>query len=168
MSDFFFSQNGKTQWIGRRYRLEATLSKFTGLIGQVTFSSKEYFDLIDIKAAKTPKKKSPCHRCADPSLPLTGESLPVPAQTRKVKSELLREVRGRVGELESSLNVGFQYKDPVKDFDRSSVKGVVAKLFSVADISNATALEVHSFSAPSPRLDLRDLYPDHGWLVWNG
>ena len=65
-------------------------------------------------------------------------------QIKKVKSELVRGVRTEVGELESSLNAGFEYKDPVKDFDRSSVKGMVAKLFSVADISNATALEVHS------------------------
>lgn len=79
-------------------------------------------------------------------------------QTKKVKSELVRELRTKFGELESNLNVGFQYKDPVKDFDRSSVKGMVAKLFSVADISNATALEVNLVYKSCAK----------AWLVWGG
>ena len=36
----------------------------------------------------------------------------------------------------------FQYRDPERGFDRSSVKGVVAKLVHVKDAANATALEV--------------------------
>ena len=36
----------------------------------------------------------------------------------------------------------FQYRDPERGFDRSSVKGVVAKLVRVKDPANATALEV--------------------------
>ncbi|TKY68122.1 Structural maintenance of chromosomes protein 2-1 [Spatholobus suberectus] len=39
-------------------------------------------------------------------------------------------------------NVDFTYHDPVKNFDRSKVKGVVAKLFKVKDRSTMTALEV--------------------------
>ena len=36
----------------------------------------------------------------------------------------------------------FQYRDPERGFDRSSVKGVVAKLVRVKDPADATALEV--------------------------
>lgn len=39
-------------------------------------------------------------------------------------------------------NVDFSYRDPVKNFDRSKVKGVVAKLIKVKDSSTMTALEV--------------------------
>ncbi|KAL2326443.1 hypothetical protein Fmac_025501 [Flemingia macrophylla] len=39
-------------------------------------------------------------------------------------------------------NVEFTYRDPVKNFDRSKVKGVVAKLIKVKDRSTMTALEV--------------------------
>lgn len=41
-------------------------------------------------------------------------------------------------------NVDFTYRDPVKNFDRSKVKGVVAKLIKVRDRSTVTALEVDS------------------------
>jgi len=36
----------------------------------------------------------------------------------------------------------FQYRDPERGFDRSSVKGVIAKLVRVQDPTNTTALEV--------------------------
>jgi len=39
-------------------------------------------------------------------------------------------------------NVEFSYHDPVKNFDKSKVKGVVAKLIKVKDRSTVTALEV--------------------------
>ena len=39
-------------------------------------------------------------------------------------------------------NVDFTYRDPVKNFDRSKVKGVVATLITVKDSSTMTALEV--------------------------
>ena len=38
--------------------------------------------------------------------------------------------------------IDFQYRDPERGFDRSRVKGVVAKLVRVADPSTSTALEV--------------------------
>ncbi len=41
-----------------------------------------------------------------------------------------------------SANVEFTYRDPMKNFDRSKVKGVVAKLMNVKDSSTMTALEV--------------------------
>uniref|UniRef100_A0A8C1PKM3 Structural maintenance of chromosomes 2 n=1 Tax=Cyprinus carpio TaxID=7962 RepID=A0A8C1PKM3_CYPCA len=39
-------------------------------------------------------------------------------------------------------NLRFEYMDPEKNWDRSKVKGLVANLFTVTDVSNATALEV--------------------------
>uniref|UniRef100_A0AAR2M4M2 Structural maintenance of chromosomes protein n=1 Tax=Pygocentrus nattereri TaxID=42514 RepID=A0AAR2M4M2_PYGNA len=39
-------------------------------------------------------------------------------------------------------NLRFEYKDPERNWDRSKVKGLVANLFTVTDVSNATALEV--------------------------
>ncbi|KAI4883401.1 hypothetical protein NFI96_032452 [Prochilodus magdalenae] len=39
-------------------------------------------------------------------------------------------------------NLRFEYKDPEKNWDRTKVKGLVANLFSVTDVCNATALEV--------------------------
>ncbi|KAF9595784.1 hypothetical protein IFM89_004186 [Coptis chinensis] len=57
----------------------------------------------------------------------------------KVVEKLTDEVRSLSGELR---NVKFRYRDPVDNFDRSKVKGVVAKLIKVKDSSTTTALEV--------------------------
>lgn len=57
--------------------------------------------------------------------------------------KLKDETRNLSAEL---ANVEFKYRDPVKNFDRSKVKGVVAKLIKVKDSSTMTALEVsHAF-----------------------
>lgn len=53
----------------------------------------------------------------------------------------LRDVVERLSaQLEGRL--AFSYSDPVRGFDRSKVKGLVAKLVTVQDKENATALEV--------------------------
>uniref|UniRef100_A0AAY4CY47 Structural maintenance of chromosomes protein n=1 Tax=Denticeps clupeoides TaxID=299321 RepID=A0AAY4CY47_9TELE len=39
-------------------------------------------------------------------------------------------------------NLRFDYRDPERGWDRNKVKGLVANLFTVTDVSNATALEV--------------------------
>ncbi|XP_063770742.1 structural maintenance of chromosomes protein 2 [Pseudophryne corroboree] len=62
------------------------------------------------------------------------------------RRELSRNV-GRLRETYESLmarysNLHFEYKDPEKNWDRKHVKGLVASLISVKDISTATALEV--------------------------
>jgi structural maintenance of chromosome 2 len=65
-----------------------------------------------------------------------------------VRSALLatvQELKDKVRILSGQLaNVHFSYHDPVKNFDRSKVKGVLAKLVQVKDSSTATALEVVS------------------------
>jgi structural maintenance of chromosome 2 len=54
------------------------------------------------------------------------------------------ELTGRVNTLEAQLKgrLDFQYSDPVLGFDRSKVKGLVAKLIKVKDSKHAVALEV--------------------------
>lgn len=54
---------------------------------------------------------------------------------QKLKDEM-RNLSGHLG------NVDFSYRDPVNNFDRSKVKGVVAKLIKLKDSSTMTALEV--------------------------
>ena len=50
------------------------------------------------------------------------------------------KVRGLSAQL---ANAQFSYRDPVRNFDRSKVKGVVAKLIKVKDRNSMTALEVN-------------------------
>ena len=38
--------------------------------------------------------------------------------------------------------LALDYRDPEKDFNRRTVRGVVGKLFSLKDVNTATALEV--------------------------
>eukprot|EP00976_Prorocentrum_cordatum_P112168 1195489-Prorocentrum_minimum.AAC.11 len=55
----------------------------------------------------------------------------------------VRECREEVDQLSSQCSrVRFDYRDPEKDFDRSRVKGVVAKLIRVQNPNTTTALEV--------------------------
>lgn len=55
----------------------------------------------------------------------------------------MQKLKDEIRNLSAYLsNVEFSYLDPVKNFDRSKVKGVVAKLIKVKDRSTVTALEV--------------------------
>ena len=57
--------------------------------------------------------------------------------------ELVQKLKDEIRDLSAQLsNVQFSYCDPVKNFDRSKVKGVVAKLIKVKNSSTMTALEV--------------------------
>lgn len=56
---------------------------------------------------------------------------------------MVQNLKDEIRILSSQLaNVDFTYNDPMKNFDRSTVKGVVAKLIKVKDSSAMTALEV--------------------------
>ena len=56
---------------------------------------------------------------------------------------MVQKLKDKVRALSGELgNVNFSYQDPVKKFDRSKVKGVVARLIKIKDSSTATALEV--------------------------
>ncbi|KAG4190619.1 hypothetical protein ERO13_A07G041900v2 [Gossypium hirsutum] len=60
-----------------------------------------------------------------------------------IKLDLIQKLNDTVQDLSAQLaNVQFTYCDPVKNFDRSKVKGVVVKLIKVKDSSAMAALEV--------------------------
>ncbi|KAG2593637.1 hypothetical protein PVAP13_5NG012544 [Panicum virgatum] len=62
---------------------------------------------------------------------------------RSTELEMVRNLKDRVRKLSGELaNVHFSYRDPERNFDRSKVKGVVARLIRIKDSSAATALEV--------------------------
>ncbi|KAL6840020.1 hypothetical protein ACP4OV_029830 [Aristida adscensionis] len=62
---------------------------------------------------------------------------------RSAELEVIQKLKDKVRELSGELaNVDFRYRDPVSNFDRSKVKGVVARLIKMKDSSHATALEV--------------------------
>ncbi|URD77883.1 structural maintenance of chromosomes protein [Musa troglodytarum] len=62
---------------------------------------------------------------------------------RSATLEMIQKLKDEVRVLSGKLaNVQFTYRDPIKNFDRSKVKGVVAKLIKVKDASTMTALEV--------------------------
>ncbi|KAF7053604.1 hypothetical protein CFC21_061487 [Triticum aestivum] len=62
---------------------------------------------------------------------------------RSTEVEVVQKLKDKVRALSGELgNVNFSYQDPVKKFDRSKVKGVVARLIKIKDSSTATALEV--------------------------
>ncbi|KAL8096018.1 structural maintenance of chromosomes protein 2-1-like [Apium graveolens] len=62
---------------------------------------------------------------------------------RMAELEIVQKLKDEIRMLTSRLgNVDFQYRDPARNFDRSKVKGVVAKLIKVKDSSAMTALEV--------------------------
>lgn len=55
----------------------------------------------------------------------------------------MQKLEKKAHEISSGLGgIGFNYRDPEKNFDRSRVKGVVAKLIRVKDSSAVVALEV--------------------------
>nr|XP_007133812.1 hypothetical protein PHAVU_011G211100g [Phaseolus vulgaris]ESW05806.1 hypothetical protein PHAVU_011G211100g [Phaseolus vulgaris] len=62
---------------------------------------------------------------------------------RMTEMDCVQKWKDEIRNLSAYLaNVEFTYRDPVNNFDRSKVKGVVAKLIKVKDRSTMTALEV--------------------------
>ncbi|KAF5457688.1 hypothetical protein F2P56_021772 [Juglans regia] len=62
---------------------------------------------------------------------------------RASELERVQKLKDEIRNLSAQLaNFDFSYRDPVKNFDRSKVKGVIAKLIKVKDSSTMTALEV--------------------------
>lgn len=69
--------------------------------------------------------------------------LQIALQDRTTEIEMVQKLKDEIRVLSAQLaNVDFTYRDPVKNFNRSTVKGVVAKLIKVKDGSTMTALEV--------------------------
>ncbi|CAI9097454.1 OLC1v1033885C1 [Oldenlandia corymbosa var. corymbosa] len=77
------------------------------------------------------------------SLPYKEGEMEALQKDRAAELEIVQQLKDEVRILSSQLaNVDFTYKDPTENFDRTKVKGVVAKLIKVKDSSTMTALEV--------------------------
>ncbi|XP_057995612.1 structural maintenance of chromosomes protein 2-1-like isoform X2 [Hevea brasiliensis] len=77
------------------------------------------------------------------SLPYIEGEMEVLQKDRASEIDLVQKLKDKIRDLLAQLsNVQFTYRDPVKNFNRSKVKGVVAKLIKVKDSSTMTALEV--------------------------
>ncbi|XP_030936006.1 structural maintenance of chromosomes protein 2-1-like [Quercus lobata] len=77
------------------------------------------------------------------SLPYKEGQMEALQKDRASELELVQKLKGEIRNLSAQLaNVEFTYRDPMRNFDRSKVKGVVAKLIKVRDSSTMTALEV--------------------------
>ncbi|KNA04781.1 hypothetical protein SOVF_196530 [Spinacia oleracea] len=64
-------------------------------------------------------------------------------QERAAELEEVQKLKDKIRVLSGQLaNVDFAYRDPTNNFQRSKVKGVVAKLIKIKDESTMTALEV--------------------------
>ncbi|XP_015070610.1 structural maintenance of chromosomes protein 2-1 [Solanum pennellii] len=77
------------------------------------------------------------------SLSYKEEQMDLLQSDRGIEVEAIQKLKDEIRVLSSRLsNIDFTYSDPVKNFNRSKVKGVVAKLIKVKDSSAMTALEV--------------------------
>ncbi|XP_071929616.1 structural maintenance of chromosomes protein 2-1 [Coffea arabica] len=77
------------------------------------------------------------------ALPYKEGQMEILQKDRAIELETVQNLKDEIRILSSQLaNVDFTYNDPVKNFDRARVKGVVAKLIKVKDSSAMTALEV--------------------------
>lgn len=77
------------------------------------------------------------------SLSYKEEQMDLLQSDRAIEVEAIQKLKDEIRVLSSRLaNIDFTYSDPVKNFNRSKVKGVVAKLIKVKDSSAMTALEV--------------------------
>ncbi|KAF7824844.1 structural maintenance of chromosomes protein 2-1-like [Senna tora] len=77
------------------------------------------------------------------SLPYKDGEMESLQKERASEMEWVQKLKDETRNLSAQLsNVEFTYRDPVKNFDRSKVKGVVARLIKVKDGATMTALEV--------------------------
>ncbi|KAH0979213.1 hypothetical protein GBA52_006390 [Prunus armeniaca] len=80
---------------------------------------------------------------AQESLPYKEGQMEALQKDRASELEQVQKLKDDMRNLSGQLaNVDFTYRDPEKNFDRSKVKGVVARLIKVKDCSTMTALEV--------------------------
>ncbi|VVA10918.1 PREDICTED: structural maintenance of [Prunus dulcis] len=82
-------------------------------------------------------------KMAQESLPYKEGQMEALQKDRASELEQVQKLKDEMRNLSGQLaNVDFTYRDPEKNFDRSKVKGVVARLIKVKDSSTMTALEV--------------------------
>ncbi|KAL6123484.1 hypothetical protein ACLB2K_076006 [Fragaria x ananassa] len=94
----------------------------------------------ELKARKTDVENV---KLALESLPYKEGQMEALQKDRSSELECVQKLKDEMRNLSGHLgNVDFSYRDPVNNFDRTKVKGVVAKLIKVKDSSTMTALEV--------------------------
>ncbi len=96
-------------------------------------------------AVKLQKETDAVEECKQKLAALNFDPTNASALEAKVQEEKaqMQQLQDKVDELNSHLNaVNFDFRDPERNFDRSKVKGVVAKLVRVQDPKVTTALEV--------------------------
>ncbi|MCL7027639.1 hypothetical protein MKW94_012381 [Papaver nudicaule] len=77
------------------------------------------------------------------SVPYNEGQMEALQKDRQLELEVVQKLKDETRILTGqSARAQFTYRDPVKNFDRSRVKGIVAKLVKVRDSSTLTALEV--------------------------
>ncbi|EXC13941.1 Structural maintenance of chromosomes protein 2-1 [Morus notabilis] len=82
-------------------------------------------------------------RAALESLPYKEGQMEALQKDRALEFERVQKLKDEIRNLLAQLvSVEIKYRDPVKNFDRSKVKGVVAKLIKVKDSTTMTAIEV--------------------------
>ncbi|CAH9098018.1 unnamed protein product [Cuscuta europaea] len=92
---------------------------------------------------RTRRKEVENTKIALESLGYNEQQMEALQKDRVVEVETIQRLKDEIRVLSPQLgNVEFTYRDPVKNFDRSNVKGVVATLIKVKDTSTMTALEV--------------------------
>ncbi|KAI3432141.1 Structural maintenance of chromosomes protein [Psidium guajava] len=76
------------------------------------------------------------------SVPYKEGEMEALQKDRALELEAVQKLKEDIRILSAQLaNINFSYRDPIKNFDRSKVKGVVARLFKVKDSSTMIALE---------------------------
>ncbi|KAJ3698399.1 hypothetical protein LUZ61_002104 [Rhynchospora tenuis] len=110
----------KAQWASMQYEATASQQEFDERIKELEVI-KASMDSINYKEGDMEAKQ----------------------KERSILLATVQELKDKVRVLSGGLtSVHFSYRDPVKNFNRSKVKGVFAKIFEVKDSSTATALEV--------------------------
>ncbi|KAL6580577.1 Structural maintenance of chromosomes protein 2-2 [Orobanche minor] len=109
--------------------------------GQLS-STREEADAIENELNVTRKEVDKVKNALE-SLSYDENIMDALQRDRTTELEMVQKFKEEARIISSQLaNVDFHYNDPEKNFDRSRVKGVVAKLIKVNDSSAALALEV--------------------------
>ena len=89
------------------------------------------------------------------------------SQERAAELEEVQKLKDKIRILSGQLaNVEFTFRDPTRNFDRSTVKGVVAKLIKVKDESAMTALEVYLLFLKNYLSVCRSIYQYSFCFLW--
>ncbi|KAH7423211.1 hypothetical protein KP509_12G044400 [Ceratopteris richardii] len=105
-------------------------------------SKKEEANALD-KELQSKRTEIEKIRNALSCIPIEEGRLESLEKLKEQELEAIGKLEAEINEISAQLgSMNFHYSDPVKNFERTRVKGVVARLMHVKDIMAATALEV--------------------------